>query len=213
MESKDLWLSDWHNERQEEADKIIFQCRMEVEPRFQQIRFFVEILQTLEVDCYEVCHEVSMWTLTGSIDAWKSEIHKLIAKVRPATLRAAGVPEGYLVALDWKYCERVAHDLLKGEGEVRNEIGLILMENEEGNVSVHLYDKKGRAEAAFGEMAGSPGDPKIRATLVSVDYDGSAATISSKDLPNPQIDGHDAWVLGKGPIDFSKEEEDDKADG
>jgi hypothetical protein len=133
--------------------------------------------------------------------------------VRAATLGVVGVPECYLLCLDEIYVDGigVAIDLLKGDGEVKKQMGLILMENEDGNVSVHVYAESGRAGDAFKEMVGKPGDPKIRATLVSLDYEGGEATVEAKDLPNPKMDDSDAWLLGTGPIKF-EEDSDGKAE-
>ena len=90
---------------------------------------------------------------------------------------------------------------------MRREIGVLLMEEEDGNVAVQLFTEVKGVEAAFVDLKGSPADPPRRATLISVRYgeDGEANVASmSRMLPviEPVEDRPDGYVLGKGPVKF-----------
>lgn len=92
---------------------------------------------------------------------------------------------------------------------MRKELGVLLMEDESGEINVQLFAEVQGVEKAFGNLAGSPADPPRRATLVSVRYgeDGEANIASlTKLLPILEsIENRpDGYVLGDGPINFPK---------
>jgi hypothetical protein len=92
---------------------------------------------------------------------------------------------------------------------MRKELGVLLMEDESGEINVQLFAEIQGVEKAFGNLVGSPADPPRRATLVSIRYgeDGEAHIASlTKLLPILEsIENRpDGYVLGGGPINFPK---------
>jgi hypothetical protein len=92
---------------------------------------------------------------------------------------------------------------------MRKELGVLLMEDESGEISVQLFAEVVGVEKAFKNLAGSPADPPRRATLVSIRYgeDGEAQIASlTKLLPFMESveNRPDGYVLGSGPINFPK---------
>lgn len=92
---------------------------------------------------------------------------------------------------------------------MRKELGVLLMEDAKGEVSVQLFAEVSGVEQAFVDLKGSPADPPRRATLISVRYgeDGEANVASmSRVLPviESADDRPDGYVLGEGPVHFPK---------
>lgn len=90
---------------------------------------------------------------------------------------------------------------------MRKELGVLLMEEESGEINVQLFAEVQGVEKAFKNLVGSPADPPRRATLVSIRYGeaGEAQIVSStKLLPLLESVGDhpDGYVLGSGPINF-----------
>jgi len=85
---------------------------------------------------------------------------------------------------------------------MRTAMGVLLMEDEAGGVAVQLFEASAAGLVSFGELRGRPGDPRRRATFVSLEWkDGKAcaAECVSRDLPAAPEDAPDGWVLGEGP--------------
>jgi hypothetical protein len=95
---------------------------------------------------------------------------------------------------------------------MREELGVLLMENQAGEVAVQLFSEVKGVEAAFDDLSGSPADKPSRATFISLEYDKDGkfrvSKVSSKILPiiEPVDNKPDGFVLGQGPVKFEKEE-------
>lgn len=90
---------------------------------------------------------------------------------------------------------------------MRKKIGVLLMEAEDGAVSVQLYQSPEKLREAFDQLAGKPGDRPTRATMLGLHYDSDVVEAVTKDLPKPPTnpdDLPDMHVLGKGPVNFAK---------
>ena len=92
---------------------------------------------------------------------------------------------------------------------MRKEIGVLLMEDESGEVAVQLFSDVKGSEVAFKDLRGSPADPQRRATLISLRYggDGEVEVASLvKELPVfESVEGRpDGYVIGEGPVHFPK---------
>ena len=90
---------------------------------------------------------------------------------------------------------------------MREKLGVLLMEDQNGEVAVQLFADADLAKAAYENLSGSPADPIRRATFISLKYgESSESGVHSKMLPvildpDKQPDG---YVLGQGPIHFEK---------
>lgn len=95
---------------------------------------------------------------------------------------------------------------------MRKELGVLLIEDDKGEVAVQLFAEVDSVRKAFGNLAGSPADKPSRATFIPLSYaeDGSlqASSVSSKMLPVIESveDRPDGYVLGQGPVKFPKPE-------
>jgi hypothetical protein len=119
----------------------------------------------------------------------------------------AGVPDGVLAVWDCEILPRESakvRNLLKGEGKVRPKLGVLLMEDENGAVSVQLFQDTKLAKESFDNLTGRAGDPPSRATMLSLDYEGSEVDATTKNLPllKDRSDEPDMHVLGTGPVKF-----------
>ena len=93
---------------------------------------------------------------------------------------------------------------------MRDELGILLMEEASGEVAVQLFAELKGVEVAYGNLAGSPGDSIRRATLILLKWGESGSkevVVKSKMLPVVVSieDRPDGYVLGEGPRIFSKE--------
>ena len=98
-----------------------------------------------------------------------------------------------------------AHNLLKGDGHVRSKIGILLMEDEDGTMSVQLFQSPDKMLDSYNQLSGSPGGKSQRATMLNLDYDGTKVVVDSKMLPD-EVDlknRPDMHVLGHGPAKFA----------
>jgi hypothetical protein len=94
---------------------------------------------------------------------------------------------------------------------MREELAVILHEDEKGVVTVQLHAATAHAETSFKNLHGKLSDPPSRVTLVSIDYKGNTSVTKAKDLPvedPPKEDMPDGIVLGKGSIWLDKEKDD-----
>ena len=92
------------------------------------------------------------------------------------------------------------------ESPVIDKIGILLMEEPDGNMAVELYSDPDDLAGRFDNLKGRPADEPSRATFIKLSWEGGQANIEaiSKDLPVPAIpaeDRPDAWRLGEGPVD------------
>ena len=92
---------------------------------------------------------------------------------------------------------------------MRSQLGVLLMEEVGGEVSVQLFADSLKAGEAFDNLVGRPVDPPRRATYLALGFDEKGVSISnsvSKMLPvlEPMENRPDGWVLGDGPVKFEK---------
>lgn len=89
---------------------------------------------------------------------------------------------------------------------MRPKLGVLLMEDENGAISVHLYQDPNELKESFDNLKGKPGDKPQRLTMLSLDYNGDAVEASTKLLPvlPDKSDEPDMYVLGKGPAKFKE---------
>jgi len=92
---------------------------------------------------------------------------------------------------------------------MREELGVLLMENESGDISVQLYANATEARKSFEQLAGRLGDPPSRATFLELDYKAKSVKADCKNLPvrTNKDETPDAWVIGQGPINFPEGED------
>jgi len=93
---------------------------------------------------------------------------------------------------------------------MRKELGVLLIEDEKGGISVQLFSEIDGPEKAFLNLTGNPGDKPTRATWVALRYVGKDSvqqTVKSKDLPSIEDINAipDGYVLGEGPVTFKKD--------
>jgi len=93
---------------------------------------------------------------------------------------------------------------------MRDKLGLLLMEDAKGGISVQLFADPRKARQAFVELAGKPGDSPSRATFLRLDWEVLDADMEFKDLPEilDKSEEPDGWELGVGPIHLKKESDD-----
>ena len=91
---------------------------------------------------------------------------------------------------------------------MRGKLGVLLVEDCKGEISVQLYSEPEKVEAAFVELKGKPHDKPSRATYLQLWYEnGKVATKAEfRDLPVPIPESPDGFRIGEGPIVFPKEE-------
>ena len=90
---------------------------------------------------------------------------------------------------------------------MRENLGMLMVEQADGQVGIQLYADAKRAKELFDELSGKPEQKPHRATCVILDWQGKTIEAFTKDLPlipdNPQ-NRPDGWRLGNGPIYFPK---------
>ena len=85
---------------------------------------------------------------------------------------------------------------------MRNNLGLLLVEEPDGRVAVELFKRPEPALRAFDELAGTPGDAPSRATFLVVDWDqGEVSEMRVRQLPARRGKDPWGWKLGEGPVD------------
>lgn len=91
---------------------------------------------------------------------------------------------------------------------MRSKLGVLLMEDSKGEISVQLYSEPEKVEEAFKELRGKPHDKPSRATYLQLWYENGSVRVKSeaRDLPMPMVEGPDGYRLGEGPITLPKEE-------
>jgi len=88
---------------------------------------------------------------------------------------------------------------------MRDKLGVLLMEDSKGEISVQLFAGPEKLGEAFAELKGHPGEPSRRATMMKIQYKGGFKVESeTRDLPVPFEEPPDGFRLGKGPIKLEK---------
>jgi len=86
---------------------------------------------------------------------------------------------------------------------MRDKLGVLLMESQDGEVAVQLFADPEVAGKSFAELKGHAGEKPKRATFLDIRYaqDGQFRTCAamSRNLPVPPEEPSDGWVLGEGP--------------
>ena len=90
---------------------------------------------------------------------------------------------------------------------MREKLGVLLMEDSKGDISVQLYSEPEKVAEAFKELKGKPHDKPSRATYLQLWYeeDGVRVKSEARDLPVPIEESPDGFRIGEGPIILSKE--------
>ena len=96
---------------------------------------------------------------------------------------------------------------------MRDKIGLFMLEDEKGEVSIQLYADVEKLKAVFPNLVRLENNEPARATMLCLEFgDGEpVVTASSKNLPvelEPADERPDGIVLGEGPLFLPKEKED-----
>ena len=63
---------------------------------------------------------------------------------------------------------------------MKEKLGILLMEEEDGNINVQLFESPENARGVLDNLLGHPKDPPRRATLFSVDYEGKSVEVLLK---------------------------------
>jgi len=90
---------------------------------------------------------------------------------------------------------------------MRNEMCLLLIEDENGDIAVQLFAEITDVQKAFFNLNGSTADKPRRATLVSLSYSGDdVVNVAAITKIFPKIesieDRPDGFILGEGPVKF-----------
>lgn len=93
---------------------------------------------------------------------------------------------------------------------MRNQMGMMVVEDQKGEVAVQLFAEADGPFKAFDGLVGNPADLPSRATYISLKYgeDGKLeVSAKSKMLPvvEPVSKRPDGFVLGEGPVKFDDE--------
>lgn len=89
---------------------------------------------------------------------------------------------------------------------MRKELGILLMEEENGSVAVQLFAEPDKAVASFNNLVGKKEQKPQRATFLKIGYEGKVVEMLVKDLPAQELfDKLDGYRLGEGPIKISEE--------
>lgn len=85
---------------------------------------------------------------------------------------------------------------------MRDELGVLLVEDEKGEMSVQLFADPAKASEIFQQLTG---DKRLRATFLVVNWKGKSVEALAKELP-VSLEGErpDGWKVGVGPIFFVK---------
>jgi hypothetical protein len=101
---------------------------------------------------------------------------------------------------------------------MRDKIGLFILEDDKGEVSIQLYADTEQLKAVFPNLVRLESNQAARATMLCLEFEGGEpkVTVESKSLPVESVpveDRPDGIVLGKGPLFLPKEDEKEKEDG
>ena len=97
-----------------------------------------------------------------------------------------------------------------------SKLGVLLMEESDGNVSVQLFGFPDKGREQFRQLKALAGQAQFRATFLDVDWNGKIVQGESRVLPelDEAKDRPDGWKIGIGPIYFPKDsgKTEDKSD-
>lgn len=91
---------------------------------------------------------------------------------------------------------------------MRERLGVLLVEEENGEIAVQLHSDPDRLAESFANLRGVALDPPRRATAIRLEYMDGKTEVRVKDLPLPEEsreNAPDGYRLGEGPIYFDKE--------
>jgi len=91
---------------------------------------------------------------------------------------------------------------------MRDRLGVLLMEEESGEVVVQLFADPDKLAESFAQLNNGPSDPPRRATCILLEYVDGKIEARTKELPVPEPpkeDAPDGYRLGVGPIWIEKE--------
>ena len=81
---------------------------------------------------------------------------------------------------------------------MRNELGVLLVESEAGEVSVQLFTDPGKAREIFQQLNHTT---RLRATFITVDWKKKTVEAMEKELPvDMRGERMEGWRVGVGPI-------------
>ena len=98
---------------------------------------------------------------------------------------------------------------------MREELGVLLMEQENGEIAVQLFSDLKGFKSEFANLQGSPAEKPSRATGIFIEYgkEGTQHKMKVKNLPIIKSKTMTGYKLGVGHCDISKEGKvDDKSD-
>lgn len=90
---------------------------------------------------------------------------------------------------------------------MKSKLGILLMEEENGQIAIQLFADPDKAGESFDNLKGKINQKPQRATYIKLDYEKATVVSVSKDLPVPEIpveDRPDAWRLGEGPVNIKE---------
>jgi len=93
---------------------------------------------------------------------------------------------------------------------VRKKLGILLMEEESGEVAVQLFSDPDDLAKSFEQLKGKPTDKPQRATFIRLEYEEGKVEAHARDLPvprEPKENEPDGYRLGEGPIHLDEEKE------
>jgi hypothetical protein len=96
-----------------------------------------------------------------------------------------------------------------------SKLGVLLVEQEDGQTSVQLFAEPDGAREAFRQLKCLPKQLPFRATFIDLDWQGKVVTAESRNLPEIEDaeSRPDGWKLGEGPIFFPQESGKKKSGG
>jgi hypothetical protein len=88
-----------------------------------------------------------------------------------------------------------------------SKLGILLVEDENGQVSVQLFGEPDKGREQFRQLKAIIGQNPFRATFLDVDWNGKSVQGESRNLPDLEEakDRPDGWKIGSGPIYFPKD--------
>ena len=84
---------------------------------------------------------------------------------------------------------------------MRDVLGIMLMEEENGMITCQYYASPDKAKESFKNLAGVVGQKPQRATFLKIEYGSKIVEMLVKDLPTPELtEKLDGYRLGEGPV-------------
>lgn len=95
---------------------------------------------------------------------------------------------------------------------MRDKLGVLLVEEEDGSIAVQLFSDPDNAKGSFDNLNGKEGQAPQRATFLNLYYKGDGVVMKdfvAKNLP-VVVEKEDAWRIGEGPVSIPEEIKGDK---